>query len=165
DSNAERWRAGLQRARNGAVEPSRKRFGIGQYQRPGELRRNFSEQIEPFGAERWFEVRESCRASARPSNALDEAAAGRVLHRHEHIGHVRHSLPNCSGSGRGVGKNDLRAVSGELGSLTLHERKVARWPTYIEEDVLSFDPVQLLQGLLERRKPSLGFMVRWRYAH
>jgi hypothetical protein len=64
-----------------------------------------------------------------------------------------------------VGKNDLRAVSGEVGSLTLHERKIARWPAYIEDDVCPFDPVQFLQRLFERRKPNLSFTVGWRNAH
>jgi hypothetical protein len=64
-----------------------------------------------------------------------------------------------------VRENDFRAVGDELGCLTLHERKIAGWPAYIEDDVLSVDPVQFLQRLLECRKPDLSFTGGLRDAH
>ena len=64
--------------------PARQVVRIDQHQRPGDVRERVLEQLQPFAADRVFEIGKAREVFVRTSDAFDEAAANGVLDLDKH---------------------------------------------------------------------------------
>jgi hypothetical protein len=97
--------------------------------------------------------------SARPREALDEAAADRVEHLHEHDRNRSGLLLERGDDLSGVRQDRVRRQGEEFRGISSRSPGVAFAETNVEPDVASFAPAEVLHSLAKCREASLSLRV------
>ena len=130
----------------------RRGVGIEHDRHPLEPRRDLPEGLDPFAADREFEIGEAGQIAARLRQVGDEPLSDRIGDLHEHD-RQRTGLRLQGGRHRrAVGEDQVRLQADELRRLLLQRRPVAG-PAVIDLKIAPLDPAEIAQSAVERRHP------------
>ena len=133
--------------------------GFPQHRDALHIRRDLLEQLQPFAADRIFEVGKAGDVAARPRQARDVAGADRIGDQREHDRNGAALHQQRRDGGAGMGEDDLGRERDELGRLLAQRRGVAGAEAVVDPDVLADGPARLLKPLRERGEASLDFRI------
>src|SRR6516225_10431035 len=121
--------------------------------------RDLFEQLEPFPAQAVFELHEAGRVAARPREAIDESAADRVGHIHEHNRHGARCLQQWPQGCGARCQNDVWRQGCQFRRVLANGVGQAFAPSIINPEVAALGPTQLLQRLHQHRVAHLHIRI------
>ena len=153
----------LERRRGGRDRPDelvgkRRGIGIEHDRHPFKPRHNILERLDPFAADREFEIGDAGQIAAGLRQIGGEALTDRIGDLHEHDRHGAGLRLQHGRHRRAVGEDQFRLQVDEL-RRALAQRGAIAGPAVFDLEIAALDPAEIAQPALERGHPQPRFRI------